>query len=477
MGPTTTAAGEALRSIAADTVHPVAQRVLAQNPSLADHLAGNHHLSDETFVRLYPNARIPVGRAKRLVARDGLTDAQFAHVLKVEKRASVLITALDDARLPDAWMDAMLDAPAFTRAVADRAVAAYGPALQAAWVRAAADKVGGLARLTVWLQEASSVTDEQVAAALADLRPWCASPAQDKHVKTAIVWLLATRPGAIAGAARSTDPRVRQLAAGCRHLTDPDDQLAAVGLADADGLDLGEWQMHALRALVWNPVVGNDMVHHVTPTLQALERDAGEPNVFHPAKRLRTHPVPVTVPYEELDDPVLLAWVLTRSLPRYGYDGDRFNAGRPWDLTAVLSNPHLTAMNLLHAHRRLVPDNGTAWHDPRVVEAFNTALAAHPVLVTDYGITPLQAPPDPQPAPARTRGVPHVGEELLDAAADQPATGLRWIRTGGNVPLLRYLERELDDADQTVWQVALSLADTHFTGTMADLVTVARATA
>jgi len=208
MGPTTTAAGEALRSIAADTVHPVAQRVLAQNPSLADHLAGNHHLSDETFVRLYPNARIPVGRAKRLVARDGLTDAQFAHVLKVEKRASVLITALDDARLPDAWMDAMLDAPAFTRAVADRAVAAYGPALQAAWMRAAADKVGGLARLTVWLQEASSVTDEQVAAALADLRPWCASPARDKHVKTAIVWLLATRPGAIAGAARSTDPRV-----------------------------------------------------------------------------------------------------------------------------------------------------------------------------------------------------------------------------------------------------------------------------
>lgn len=461
--------GAILAAIAPRVVCPTAQRVLARRPELAERLAGNPHLSDEAFALVYPNAKVPVAIAKELVTRSVLSDGQFAHVLAVEKRSSVLAALVERVPVTPERLDALLVASAFTTAVADRIVAMYSERLSLEWLASAADRVEGMARLAQWWRDPSSATDDHIGEKLRTYPQWAGKvTGETGHFVT---WLLATRPGAIHGAARSEEPRVRTWAAGCRHLTAVDDQLAVADLIgiDPDVRQPTAWvDEHAwtLMALVNNPVVGNDIVHLGAKVLAA----ASEPNHrFDPQRRLGAHPVPIATAYEAIDDTVLLSWALNRSLPNARYN----NAGRPWDLPALLSNPNLTTRDLLYVWQRLAPDGGWGSEplaEPAVADAFNTALSRFPSLEADYGVRPLTGiHPTWVEYPEREQPVP-LEDSFIDVGGAKPARFVEYSPDDA----LRYLERELAD-DEEAWLFALGMLESGFTGTTSDLVVVTRA--
>lgn len=445
--------GYILDELPKNTASPAAQEHFARLTDRRKLLYRNEHLTDAVFADLLGQAkpRIPISDAKELVTRNVLTDAQFDTLLTVESRASVIQTYVSRYRQPRERLDAILGCKALSRSLSDSIISDYSEILDLEWFRTAADKVGGRARLELWLRAPQEFSDDAISAAL---EPF-AGLTFDRGL---IVQLLADRPGVIAGAARSANPKVRTAAAGCRHLTAVRDQLACVDLTDVEPghIQPTKWIVdrgYSMMALANNPVVGNEVVRRVA---EQLEQHPDYDFQHSAERRLARHPEPVTALFEEETDKSKIGWLLTRSLP-----SDNKPEGRYFDLLAVLSNSNLSEGEVARALQKIAAYG--SGHE--AVDALEAHLARFP----DLGSVPPEARPSVRP--------PDAPEERSEpwGPVDESTPTMPVHHLANNGPALRYVEQELDQSP-AAWATALSLLDTGFTGSVGDLVLVVKAT-
>lgn len=440
--------------LAGKVTNPTAQQVLLKDTRYRQPLMRNPWLTDEAFAQLYPNRKTKVADAKTLLARR-LTDVQFDHVIGFESRSSVLERMFHDGLLSSRRMFAYLRSAGSSTKVVDSLIDRCNLAIPTEWVREAGQKLGGQARLEAWLREPDSYTDTQIAEELENYSQWGA-----KWASLRLQLVLATRPALIGAAARSEHLPVRSAAAGCRHLTELDDQLATLGITALDQhgqvKDLEDIAF-LIVALTHNPVVGNDVVQ-VCDTLLRRLRDPEK--VDGATQRLARHPHPVVEPFEEVRSPEQLGWLVSRCLP-WGS-----KPGRPADLRALLDNPNIGYPELTTITRRL--RDAERYPAPDILVKINTLRGKFEEL---RDAEPLEVPTDLWAFPSADQPPEQVNgsADLYPKSAPTTPDILRY-----SPHAVRLLERELGD-NPLGWQVVFDTADA-FTGSLHDLITFANVT-
>lgn len=322
--------------IASRTTSRVALEVALNTPELFESAVANPSLPEDIWAALLAAKKKPTVKvAKSLVDRP-LSATMVDHLIATETRVNVLSAGLGWADPSLDQLTALLAGKSFTASFAEKLITDFSDVLTLDWLEQAAAKVGGAARTEFWLRAPDRVTDEEVNAFLEDYENW--GPAWDTSR-----WqrLFATRPGVLAGGARSSSLRVRTAAAGCRHLIDPALQRELAGLNDPEAASAdtapNDWideRAMVWTALVYNPTCDLDVVRDLQPFMQRCE----EWNTREgPANRLARQPFRLDTPFEEVTDPVMRAWLIRRTVPNQNKP-----AGRSYDMGALLSNPHLS---------------------------------------------------------------------------------------------------------------------------------------
>jgi hypothetical protein len=338
------------RSLAADAVAGVdftegaraaAEEAALAHPALRECLPYNPGLTEKSWFALYPAKPLPKAPIAQALAGRRLSKAQVAHLLTAENRAGVFLSLLEYNELDrDEQVLLMGNRKGFNAQVARKLITMSWVAGDL--VKPIALAAGGQVLLSYLANaDVAEVPDGEAADLLRTFRQWGPGTGESggktglKQRSVMLQRLLGRRPGLLAAAVSAGQHEsVVTAAAGNLHLRDPELQWTASGLREKVTADVLEARRYALMALVNNPVCVPDVVEAVI----AAARTFGQAQLLTSAMDRKTkHPEPVTVTYDQVDDPEVLRWLVSRSRPSE-YKPD----GRPFDLAALAGNPHLT---------------------------------------------------------------------------------------------------------------------------------------
>lgn len=430
-------------------VDPVAQAILARDPELHQFLVTNPNLSDEVWIRLYrPRPRVPVGLASRLLAHP-LSQKKLEHALRFERRPSLLQDLAHRAPRDEAVQSRLLDV------CSDDTVAnwlLWNDQLHPRVARRAAELSTGRARLSWMVSASRAALPASVARRwLHSIDEWSKGSMDSNLLAT----LLDERPELLAAAARSPSERCRMTAASCRHLLDPSDQWATLGLRRGSTRRLAgalEGQAGVVVSLLENP-------NTEEPLRSAIVSSPLKPRVRDLAEAC-TYPAPVTVPWEEASglelESVLKAVTGEDSLGHWS-----IVLRHPRRVLGLAGNRNMDEEQALR-FATFVSEIHPMHFRPGVVEEAVKRLGVnHPGLLTlveDEGAAPVR------------------DMWLLGRGPAEPSAGLEELPLG---TLLRrhsssaaeWVCERLDGSPGDVWEVVLSVCD-GFEGTLPELLEV-----
>lgn len=448
----------------------VVEGLVLRSPKLRPHLAANPNLSRTAwFALMGPKPKPTIAMANELCARP-LDAEQRALVLASETRTGPLSALVHHNVLGPAEQELLVKAKGFTASLAGLIVESdwATPAIR----RQAAYAAGG----QVLLDRIATAHEAELDAAecqdlLARFSEWGAE-AKFKQRSTALSALLNRNPHLMATAARPGQHNaVQTAAAGCRHLTELDLQYQVAGLVPGQTSADPGWlvgQKFLFMALVNNPVCHEEVAAAVMAVC-ATNPAMAEVRQSISSRRAKNRPR-VTTPFEEVDDLEILDWLVFRALPSEFKTG-----GRPWDLLALASNPHL---NEVLGHKL-----AGAFSSPSIRDALRAAVDPDEVF-----LALIQRFPDERMLarmPSDHASEPYDAERLarLDGSAPNPGPAFAETRIRAARFDLGYLSEALFAAvvewlgaqigpEPAAWDIVLSMAD-DFDGTVEELAEMA----
>lgn len=450
----------------ADVVEPL----LLARPALAGSLAQNPHISETTWYRLWPaKPRPPVTVCSALAGRE-LDSARRRYVIEHDTRVQTLKALIEANRLEPDEQRQLLASKGAGGQIAG--LLCKQDWLDPTLAKQVAEAAGGWVYLE-WLSKSTpdQISDEEAAAFLANYRTWEPEKVSYKERSSGLKRLLARRPTLMAAAAVADQhDAVLTAAAGSRHLTRLEWQLAVAGITPGDSPRPPEWlgeRKFTMLALVNNPVC-------LAEVLAEVERQlvGGDYHMLDVVRSIRFRASmsrhTVTQPYNEISDPEILKWLVHRAQPFQDGETGKVRPGQPYDLPVLAANPHLAP-----EHVEGIRSGLSAWVaidalGAEGVEAARATLAScHPGLFAG----PIeQAPPEERAAVSEHR------EEDLEAKLARAATAAkvrcndgRW-GWGRPAHWIDYVEHHLG-ASHEAWDSFLGLVDT-FEGTFAELVEI-----
>lgn len=304
-------------------------RHFASRPSFRAHLRLNQFIPEDVWIGLY-DKKLTADEAWRMIDRP-LTDEQIDHVIATEKRSSTLEALVTNhlaARTPER-LEKIAEKCASSDLAAMLISAGVDPK---AWPKVQAS-LRGVDKLTfVCFSPASLVSDDELVEALRTIDSWWGKNRSYHERKTALTYVIHTRPHLIPRlAARPVPEALSSALAASRLLVDADQQLAVLGLDSAPpytGVDAVN--RYVALSLVNNPVV--------YPSVLEAVKDHPDWEVRSAVKRVQTSGnMRISVPFEQVSDPMQLSRLLRRAMP------NQYNpVGRPFDLVALAHNPNIT---------------------------------------------------------------------------------------------------------------------------------------
>lgn len=439
-----------------------AQRAALGVPELHEDLAANRSsvLLEDVWFDLWPaKPKISAEQAGCLAGRP-LTDQQIAHVLANERRSTVISALLHAnlGRLTAEQLFELLATKAVAKAAAKVVLAAQdsSPELVAASV-----KILGGVPLLDWMRP-ENCSDDEVASLLDTFADWAPRPSRSRS--RALTRIAAERPALIGHFAGSEALALKQAAAGSRHLRAEDDQWTLIGGTEPEFAAAREWN-YILLALVNNPVCHRTVIE---ATAWAAAKSTDLYQVVDSARaRLAAFAVKPTVTegYDTVSDPDVLDWLISRSVPRMGWDGQEIQ-GRPFDMVALAANKSLSPAQARRLYDAL-SDWGIVYALGEQIAALGAQLAElHPDLDNGQrldGRIRDEPPPHVEP-PARPLTLPDDIDSFTvgGLAAGRAAAVVR-----------QRLAEQLVTEDQ--WRVALGIIESASEMSITDFVGAVRA--
>lgn len=316
-----------------DEVFDILAHLVGDRRTALNEVWSNHGASDALYIEAYN--KLSVKLAERFVDQS-LSDAQFDHVLNVERRPTVLRKLATSERNSLARARQLLNHPAANHAVAASLMedGVYAGLFTAADWSQLEPLALGRHRVRAWLEHPEGFSDEHIAEAMRTYESWSVRAFPSDEIN----WLVATRPNLVRPLLDLPLEHVQAALAGSRSLTDVADQRRVLGY-NAKGeysplLDKGK-QMWNLVRFIHNPVSDVELVKDAIDRLKAIDFGSGE----DAQRRLERHPAAVTTPFESVEDPDEISWLIQRVQPRQGTFSTKM---RSWDIMPLLSNRNLT---------------------------------------------------------------------------------------------------------------------------------------
>jgi hypothetical protein len=413
-------------------------------------MAFNEHLCMEALQIVSDPRKLPAAAAKALLGRPVPVDRLRAWATK-ERRATPLRALMEanPGHVDDELVDMLGKA---TPEVLGAAINSEG--VSAAKALETLARVDPESRLS-WLASVppSAVSDADVIAQMAEFASWADDIKARARRSAACALLVAVRPGVIdALLTHSQHDSLVVAIAGSASLVDEAAQHRVLDLCVAAPYRYD----FAVVALAANPTVHQSVRERIATLTTAQVGASRLDDAKHFARRNKPRQ---DVPVADVGDREVLRDLLRRALPT-----EHKHQGRPalaWQLcfndnleeTECMELAKLVGFCAFGARPRALP----RWAGDEAAEHVTARFAAAASVFTD-------ARPTVWAAPERE----HLGDPA-DLGADVQ-------RLGWPVAPLADAVAEALGADVMAWRVALSLVDS-FTGTCAELVTVARATA
>lgn len=334
------------------------QRVIVGIPGMAELLAQNEYtpLADDVWFQLYTVKPKPTADVAEGLVNRPLTPAQIDHVIANEARTRALTALVYHHPLTVTQQETLAASKAFKTKVAE--ALGEAPWCEPGLARRCAEAAGGKMFLE-WLAHSplDVISDAEVIDWLDRFDDW--APRRSKERRALLLTIMHRRPAVIGPAVRTGNDDLILVAAGCRHLTDTETQWLAAGFtADHEPPDFASMNdvtgfKYRWMALGNNPVCNLDLVQAM---IDAAATSSGmveaRTSLQSRMKRAGDRPQ-VTVPYEQVDDPTVIDWLVSRSLPFTSTYGDSHRPARAWDLAALAQNPHMEGDHPFRVHQAL----------------------------------------------------------------------------------------------------------------------------
>ena len=331
--------------------------VLAKEPEFGPALAQNKRLSHAGWADLWPKQRKSLDSAVSLVSRS-LNEEQRRLVLAKERRAKVLTSYIQyNQPTSKEDVDAILGASTAQQVLSDLlAVVEKMTTPEAADLH---DYIGrqltGIAALC-WAATTAPdrVSDAEVLTILDTMSEWWGKSKAFGRRAAALRQLFDTRPSLIDPAVHDgADESVLTAISGCRHLASPEVQARLIGLDPETHELVGplKGSKYGLLALANNPRTQQFV-------LTALVKHSIEGDVGESVSRRRGAGRPtVETAFEDVEDQMILAWLIKRSAPFWSSYTNETSPGKPFEVAALAANTHLADEQALQVAKALNTDS------------------------------------------------------------------------------------------------------------------------